>query len=167
MTWLHRPVAQTMAGMQQLELKIPPPVVALVLALVMGLALFFGPRPSVASAFRLPAAFIIALMGIGFSFAGLVAFRKAHTTVNPLQPEKASALVTSGVYRITRNPMYVGLLMLLLAWATFLSAIWSLAGPLVFYGYMNRFQIEPEERVLNKLFGEAFQAYTSQVRRWL
>ncbi len=153
--------------MIQLENKVPPPIVALVLALLMGLALFVGPQPNTSSVLRLPVAVGVALMGLAFSVAGLVAFRRAHTTVNPLQIDKASSLVTSGVYRITRNPMYVGLLLVLLGWATYLAAIWSLAGPLAFYGFMNRFQIEPEERVLNRLFGEAYQAYCGRVRRWL
>ncbi len=153
--------------MSKLELKIPPPAVALLLALLMGVAWHFSPQSGATSAFRLPVAIAVALMGIGFSAAGLVAFRKARTTVNPLQPEKASSLVTSGVYRITRNPMYVGMLCVLLAWATYLLTIWALAGPLAFYVYMNRFQIKPEERVMNRLFGEAYQAYCGRVRRWL
>lgn len=153
--------------MPNLELKIPPPAVALLLAMSMGVAWYFSPQSGVTSALRLPVAIAVALMGLGFSVAGLVAFRRASTTVNPLQPDRASSLVTAGVYRITRNPMYVGFLLVLLAWATYLSAIWALAGPLAFYVYMNRFQIEPEERVLNRLFGQAYEAYCLRVRRWL
>lgn len=153
--------------MPNLELKIPPPAVALLLAMSMGVAWYFSPQSGVTSALRLPVAIAVALMGLGFSVAGLVAFRRASTTVNPLQPDRASSLVTAGVYRITRNPMYVGLLLVLLAWATYLSAIWALAGPLAFYVFMNRFQIEPEERVLNRLFGQAYEAYCLRVRRWL
>ncbi len=153
--------------MPNLELKIPPPAVALLLAMSMGVAWYFSPQSGVTSALRLPVAIAVALMGLGFSVAGLVAFRRASTTVNPLQPDRASSLVTAGVYRITRNPMYVGFLLVLLAWATYLSAIWALAGPLAFYVFMNRFQIEPEERVLNRLFGQAYEAYCLRVRRWL
>ena len=84
-----------------------------------------------------------------------------------MKPEGTSSLVTSGIYRFTRNPMYVGLLFVLIAWAVFLSTPWLVIGPFVFVLYMNRFQIEPEERVLFRLFGTAFATYKGAVRRWL
>ena len=98
---------------------------------------------------RLVAAIAIALVGVTFSIAGVAAFRRAKTTLNPLKPGTSSSLVTSGVYRFTRNPMYVGLALGLLGWAVFLSSAWSLLGPLVFILYMTRFQIVPEERALS------------------
>jgi protein-S-isoprenylcysteine O-methyltransferase Ste14 len=101
------------------------------------------------------------------ALSGFVAFRHAKTTVNPLSPANSSSLVTSGIYRFTRNPMYVGLALVLLAWALFLSSPWSLLGPLVFVLYINRFQIVPEERILSGIFGEAYSAYRTKVRRWL
>ena len=116
---------------------------------------------------RAAAAIAFALAGIGTAVAGFVAFRRAKTTVNPLKPETSSSLVTSGVYRLTRNPMYVGLALVLLAWAVFLSCAWALPGPVVFILYMNRFQIGPEERVLSGIFGAAYSAYQAKVRRWL
>ena len=79
----------------------------------------------------------------------------------------AESLVCTGVYRLTRNPMYVGLLLLLIAWAIYLSSAWALLGPLAFVQYMNRFQIGPEEKVLEELFGDAFSRYRQKVRRWL
>jgi protein-S-isoprenylcysteine O-methyltransferase Ste14 len=109
----------------------------------------------------------IALMGIAFSGAGVLAFRRARTTVNPTRPEEATRLVRSGVYRITRNPMYVGLSCLLVAWAVFLSSLWALLGPLAFVLYIGRFQITPEERALAKLFASEYAAYRAEVRRWL
>ncbi len=84
-----------------------------------------------------------------------------------LQPERTSALVTTGVYRITRNPMYVGLLLGLLAWAAGLSSPVSLAGPVAFIMAINRFQIEPEEKALLAKFGPEYETYKSAVRRWL
>jgi protein-S-isoprenylcysteine O-methyltransferase Ste14 len=113
------------------------------------------------------AAAAIALAGIAFSAAGVLAFRRARTTVNPTRPEEATQLVRSGVYRITRNPMYVGLACLLVAWAVFLSSPWALLGPLAFVLYIGRFQIAPEERALAKLFGSDYSAYQAEVRRWL
>jgi protein-S-isoprenylcysteine O-methyltransferase Ste14 len=121
----------------------------------------------VPSALRLAAAAAIALVGIGFSAAGVLAFRRARTTVNPTTPEKATALVSSGAYRITRNPMYVGLAWVLVAWAVFLSSGWALLGVVAFVLYIGRFQIAPEERALAQLFGSEYAAYRARVRRWL
>jgi protein-S-isoprenylcysteine O-methyltransferase Ste14 len=109
----------------------------------------------------------IAAAGIATALSGALTFRRAHTTVNPMKPESASALVNWGMFSVTRNPMYLGLLLALTAWAIFLS------NPLAFFFlpafvlYMNRFQIAPEERALTSLFGKDFDAYRSRVRRWL
>jgi protein-S-isoprenylcysteine O-methyltransferase Ste14 len=84
-----------------------------------------------------------------------------------MKPASASSLVSSGVYRITRNPMYVGVLLVLVAWATFLAAPLALPGPLAFVLYIGRFQIAPEEAVLGKLFGAEYAEYKAKVRRWL
>lgn len=84
-----------------------------------------------------------------------------------MQPGKASALVTGSVYRLSRNPMYVGLALLLAAWAVYLSMLWPFLGPVLFVLYMNRFQIGPEERVMRGKFGEDYAAYAARVRRWL
>lgn len=153
--------------MPSLELRIPPPVVAALVAVVMwGLAAFqpvFHLPPPV----RQSAVAALVVAGMAFDVLGLVAFLRAKTTVNPLTPGKASALVTQGIYKFTRNPMYVGLVLLLTAWACHLSALWPLVGPVLFVRYINRFQIAPEERVLQALFGEAYAAYAARVRRWL
>ena len=84
-----------------------------------------------------------------------------------MTPASASSLVTSGVYGVTRNPMYVGLLFVLVAWASLLAAPWTLIGPLVFVAYISRFQIAPEERALSTIFGDAYSQYRTRVRRWL
>ncbi|MEB0160908.1 isoprenylcysteine carboxylmethyltransferase family protein, partial [Pseudomonas sp. AH2 (2023)] len=91
---------------------------------------------------------------------------RSRTTVNPLRPDKAAALVSGGVYRVTRNPMYVGMMLLLVAWAVYLDSAWVLAGPVAFVAYITRFQIAPEERVLRAKFAD-FDAYAARVRRWL
>jgi len=105
--------------------------------------------------------------GAAFDLSGLLAFRASRTTINPLQPQRASALVVGGVYRFTRNPMYVGMALFLLAWAVYLSAVLPFLGPLLFALYITRFQIQPEERVLKALFGAGYLAYAARVRRWL
>jgi protein-S-isoprenylcysteine O-methyltransferase Ste14 len=127
----------------------------------------FTPHIQLQSVARVLAAATIALVGAAFTIAGIVSFRRAKTTVSPLKPESASSLVSSGVYTITRNPMYVGLLSLLVAWAVFLSSPLALVGPLAFFLYIGRFQIAPEERALSNLFGSEYANYRARVRRWL
>lgn len=99
--------------------------------------------------------------------AGVIEFHRARTTVNPLRPEAASAFVVSGIYRVTRNPMYVGMAIVLLAWAIYLSHPLSLLGVVAFVAYIQRYQIAPEEKALRALFPGAFEAYSREVRRWL
>jgi protein-S-isoprenylcysteine O-methyltransferase Ste14 len=155
------------AMMQALELKIPPPVVALLIAGVMwGIALI-APSIQVQGFVRLAVAAAISLAGGVISLAGAISIRRAGTTVNSMKPGTTSSLVCSGIYRVTRNPMYVGLLFVLVAWAIFLSSAWALLGPLAFVPYLNRFQIAPEERALAAMFGADYAAYKSKVRRWL
>lgn len=150
-----------------LELKIPPLLVvgfcaALLWAaarLLPGLSFRFPGTPIVAS--------LLAVSGAMMSIAGVIAFRLAHTTVDPRYPEKSTALVSHGIYRHSRNPMYVGFLLLLAAWAVHTSLVAGLLILPAFVLYMNRFQIVPEERILRATFGKAFGRYERSVRRWL
>lgn len=152
--------------MQWLEHKIPPPVVGLLCALGMWAA---APAPDWGSLGLLHGALALVLVGagLGFDVLGLLAFRRAKTTLNPLTPDKASSLVATGVYRITRNPMYLGLALVLSGW-TVLLAYWpAIAGPVVFMAFITRFQIVPEERVMAAKFGDDYARFCQQVRRWL
>lgn len=153
--------------MNSLELRIPPPAVALLAAVAMWFISRFAPLLDVPRNLSILAAGTIALAGVAVALAGVITFRRAGTTIHPHKPQETSALVSSGIYRISRNPMYVGLLLVLVAWSVFLSSVWSLAGPFAFVLYISRFQILPEERVLAAKFGGAFAAYKSEVRRWL
>lgn len=150
-----------------LEHRIPPPVIVVLVALAMWAVSRADPPWQSPEAVRIGIAVALAVAGIGFDFAALVSFRRARTTVNPLKPEQATALVTSGVYRVTRNPMYVGMALLLCAWAAYLWTPWALPGPVAFVAYITRFQIIPEERALVARFGETFESYARSVRRWL
>lgn len=116
---------------------------------------------------NLALAVVIAVIGLAIDVAGLVEFRKARTTMNPMRPDAASALVRGGVFRWTRNPMYLGMAIVLLGWAIYLAHPLSLLGIPCFIAYLNRFQIAPEERVLERRFGAEFLAYRESVRRWL
>lgn len=149
-----------------LETRIPPPVVGLSVALLMWAISSWWPA-AFASVWQLPLALMLVALGAGLDLAGLWAFRRAHTTINPLKPHRTSTLVSSGVYRVTRNPMYLGMLCLLLAWAAYLGQPWNLLGPLGFAAYITRFQIVPEERAIRARFGPEFDAYCARVRRWL
>lgn len=126
-----------------------------------------GPQFVLAPILKQASVVLLIAAGAVFDLLGLIAFHQSRTTINPLRPERTSALVTSGIYRITRNPMYVGMAFLLLAWAFYLSALLPFAGVPVFMLYITRFQIKPEERVLEKRFGDEFRAYAARVRRWL
>jgi len=108
---------------------------------------------------------LIAALIIGLP--AVLGFRRAKTTVNPLKPDAASALVVRGVYRWTRNPMYLAMLLLLIAWVCIVSNWAALAMLPLFVAYLNRFQIGPEERALQARFGAEFESYRRQVRRWL
>lgn len=152
--------------MQALELKIPPPVVALIAAYLMWMfsrVLPFG--------FRVPAgtwmAVFFALAGPTVAIAGVVSFRRAKTTVNPMRVSAASSLVTGGVYARTRNPMYLGLLLVLVGWSIYLANAAAFLVLPLFDAYIGRFQIAPEERALQGIFGEAFRSYMSTTRRWI
>jgi len=153
--------------MQAFENKIPPPIVAALFAAAMwGLSLT-GPTFDLTLVARSLAIALALSTGAFFCLAGVLSFKKAATTVNPLKPETASSLVNTGIYKVTRNPMYVGFTLFLIAWAIYLSSLWVFLGVVGFILYINRFQIVPEERALVKIFGSEFTSYQSKVRRWL
>lgn len=153
--------------MATLRLQIPPVVVMSFFGALMWLLT----RVTRTLEVDLPLRWIIAigflLAAVVVCVAGVMTFRIAKTTVNPRHPQNTSALVTTGIYRMTRNPMYLGMLLLLVALAAALANPVSLAGPVGFVFYMNRYQIAPEETVLTNLFGETYQSYCRSVRRWI
>ncbi|WP_198149773.1 methyltransferase family protein [Colwellia sp. MT41] len=107
------------------------------------------------------------LAGVFFALSGAISFRLAKTTVNPLKPDTASSLVTSGVYQFTRNPMYVGFVALLFVWASHLGSAWGIALIALYIVYIQRFQIVPEERALVAIFKVEFSDYKAKVSPWL
>ena len=109
----------------------------------------------------------LALIGTLTCVTGVVSFRRAKTTVNPMKPNSTSSLVILGIYKYTRNPMYLGFVLVLLGWAAFLSNLAALALLAAFVLYLNRFQIMPEEHVLDSLFPHDYPAYRARVRRWI
>lgn len=132
----------------------------------MWLATLFVPDSSVSLKIRLLMAFLWCVFGAIVALVGVAQFRRASTTLQPI-PEQATALVTDGIYRHTRNPMYLGMACVLVGFACFLGSIWQLFGVLAFVVYLTRFQIIPEERVLSKKFPEVYADYKQKVRRWI
>ena len=152
--------------MNALELKVPPVAVFLIVMVLMYLANAYLPSLPLLSIGKWVAGVLFVVSGI-VGLSGVYAFRQARTTVNPTKPERASRVVCSGIFRISRNPMYLALLLLILAYAVWLqNSVTLLAAPL-FVLYMNRFQILPEERVLERIFGQDYLAYKQKVRRWI
>ncbi|MGL4379701.1 MAG: methyltransferase family protein [Vibrio sp.] len=153
--------------MRNLQLKVPPVAVFLVaLSLIHLSARWFSsltlglPFPNVIMALCLCMAGFLGL-------AGIMEFRRYKTTVNPLAPDLAVTVVDSGVFALSRNPMYLALLLLLLGLAYWQQNALSLVISAGFVMYMNHYQIEPEERILHAKFGEVYLNYTQRVRRWL
>jgi len=153
--------------MHALKLTIPPPAVALLMAAFMWLVAHATPSFACGLPAHRAIAGCLAVAGVLTAILAVVSFRRAGTTLNPLKPENTSALVTSGIYTMTRNPMYLGLLLVLLGWAVSLSNVLAFAFLPAFIVYMNRFQIRHEEDALRSMFGEDFLAYKARVRRWL
>jgi protein-S-isoprenylcysteine O-methyltransferase Ste14 len=153
--------------MPRLELRVPPPLAAAVTAALMGAVALGVPSAAVAVPARLTLALAVAALGGCVAVAGVLAFRRHRTTINPLKPERASSLVVTGIYRHTRNPMYLGILLALAGWGVFLAnalaALWLPA----FAVYLGKYQIGPEERALAAKFGAEFERYAQSVRRWI
>ncbi|ENL6833782.1 isoprenylcysteine carboxylmethyltransferase family protein [Pseudomonas aeruginosa] len=153
--------------MNWLEHRVPPPLVAIVFGALMWLISPQVPGIDVTASGHIAVSVTVLVVGVTVCLAGVLSFWFARTTVNPLRPETASALVSSGIYRYTRNPMYLGFAIVLVAWSIYLASPIALLGVAGFMLYMTRFQIGPEEEALANLFGQDFSTYRTRVRRWL
>lgn len=151
--------------MKWLELKIPP----LVIAFVFGVLIWIMPTPYKIdnTIFSYGASIILFSIGSIISILGVWEFKKQKTTVNPMNPQDCNSLVIKGIYKYTRNPMYLGFLFWLLSLGLFFRNPISIFIIIIFVAYMNTFQIVPEERVLQEKFGEEYLEYNKCVRRWL
>ena len=153
--------------MKALELKVPP----VILTLLFGAAMWAVSRVLPSGYFAFPGKVllfaVVLIAGIVIALMGVLAFRRAGTTVDPRTPHQTTTLVVNGVYRHTRNPMYLGFLMILAAWWLYLGSVFAALLLPLYVLYMNRFQIKPEERNMRDLFGDQFNHYVERVRRWL
>lgn len=150
-----------------LENRIPPPIVMVVTGLAMWALSWVTSTVHISAGIRCGVVGVLLVFGVSVAGLAVSSFRRAGTTINPVKIDSASSLVTTGIYAFTRNPMYVGLATLLVTLAALLSNAWLLLGPLFFVLYITRFQIIPEERVMQAKFGSAYDAYKARVRRWL
>lgn len=153
--------------LDRLNCLIPPPIIFALAAAAMWYAARITGRLAMPPSVRhLGIAVFLAISAV-LGLSGIFFFRRAKTIINPHKPDLTSTLVTNGIYRFTRNPMYLGLVAALIAWAFHLSSPLPLLGPFLFAAYIARFQILPEEYALAKKFGDHFQDYKRRVRRWI
>ncbi|WP_273567227.1 methyltransferase family protein [Maribacter halichondriae] len=149
-----------------MELKLPPIVILFAFAGGMYVLDRFLPFGDFDFFGRIYLKGFLLISAVVVSVIPLLQFFKSKTTADPTKPDKASSLVTGGIYAFTRNPMYLAMLLLLLAWGLNLGNAFNVLLAAGFVGYMNRFQIVPEEQALLQIFGKEYQQYLVKVRRW-
>ena len=146
-------------------LKIPPPLLVLVLVVSnyfssKTIDLILLPNQNLIS-------FIIFLFGMLILINPIFKFIKSRTTIDPIKFKKVNKLITSGIYKYSRNPMYLGLLMIVISTSIFYFNIFSITTPILFYFWINRFQIKREEIFLSEKFGKEYLLYMNKTRRWI
>lgn len=150
-----------------MELKVPPLAQVLVISIgMLSISILLPSFEVLIPAGRLVGS-ILMIVGATLAIAGVLEFRRCKTTVDPRYPNNSERLVCAGVFRLSRNPMYLGMLIILLGWSVYLANLVSSVLLPVFVFYMNQFQIKPEEKILSEKFGSRFDRYCSEVRRWV
>ena len=149
-----------------MRLVIPPPVQGVIAAILMWAIAKFVPALNTPFNGSLNLALVVGAFGLAMEFVALFMFLRAKTTVSPLSPQKTETLVVNGLYKYSRNPMYLGLAFLLIAYAIWLSNPLSTLVILGFVWWITKFQIEPEEEILQEKFGNEFIEYQNRVGRW-
>ena len=153
--------------MSRLELKIPPDVVCVLVVALMWLASMRTPRLNLPSPIRVGVTVGLTVTGIWLMVGARILLDQAKTTWRPMIPGRSTSLVSTGVYRLSRNPIYLGMLLVMLGLGVALASPAALAISAVFVLYLDRFQIGPEERVLSAILGREYLDYLASVRRWL
>ncbi len=146
--------------------KIPPPVILLISGLAIWLLKNIAPLP-IPYSIRAILGTLFIIFGFGLDLVGLLEFRKFQTTMNPLKPENASKIVQTGIYSKTRNPMYLGMVFVLIGWSIISKASFGILIIPMFIKYIETFQIKPEEEILSSQFGVEYDNYRSKVARWI
>ena len=148
-----------------METKIPPPLVTL----VFGMSIYFSREmfPAIEIQYSLYLGIFLLLSGFFILVSAVRLFRKDKTTVNPLSPEQATKLVTDGIFKYSRNPMYLGMAIVLSSIAVFFNLLGGIILIALFCAYITKFQIIPEERAMRDLFSDDFDKYIKETRRWV
>lgn len=153
--------------MNTLELKIPPLLLVLIFATLMWLCSHYLQINLLQENLAIVLFTFFEVLGLTIILLGVFTLKKLQTTVNPTKPETTSSLVKVGIYAITRNPMYLGMMCCLTGWALYLANPITVIFIVGFIYYLNRFQIEPEEKILTNIFKQEFIDYCASVRRWI
>lgn len=148
-----------------MKLKLPPPILFLFGVAVIACLPTFPPVFS--GIVRIGLCSALSVIGAIFASAGFFAFIRQKTTLSPQSPEQSTTLITTGIFRISRNPMYLSLVVWLVAWSIWCESPLGIIVILLFVLYLNRFQIKPEEQALERKFGRTFLQYKQSVRRWI
>lgn len=150
-----------------MKLRIPPLLQAAFCALISWALAALAPQASILLSWLSHVAIGMLVIGLAILLAAVFDFSRNETTVNPLEPQQAQKLVDSGLFRFTRNPMYLGMALVLFAWALYLANALAIIGPVLFVASITVLQIKPEEEALGKIFGQDYSDYRKRVRRWL
>jgi len=150
-----------------MELKVIPVLQVLIAMALMTLLSYYFPALHYSAALSIIVAILLLFIALVIAFFAIYSFKKHKTTVNPTKPETSSEVVNSGIYQYSRNPMYLAMLLALIAYACYLENPLNFTVCGLFIGYITRYQITPEERMLTKLFGQDYRDYKASVRRWL
>ena len=152
-------------GVSRLELKIPPDVVWVLVAGLMWLASLRTPKLDLPSPIRIGLAVVLTVVGIWFMVSARASLEKANTTWRPMSPGQTKSLVSSGVYRASRNPIYLGMLLVMLGFAVALSSLAALSGVVCLRSLHRPLPSQPEERALSSVLGDEYLDYRARVRR--
>ena len=150
-----------------LENRVPPPLVVVLIGVAMAVIAWSTLAVEMTNLLRLGVGGVVIALGVLLVVQGARTFWRNETTIDPVALERASTLVTTGLFRLSRNPMYVGFAVVLVGWPVCLAAPWALFVPVGFIFFTDRFQITPEERVMWAKFGRAYDDYRARVRRWV
>ncbi|MDO4251075.1 MAG: isoprenylcysteine carboxylmethyltransferase family protein [Moraxella sp.] len=147
-----------------LELKIPPVMLVMMTAFIMAVQAQFS-----VITIALPWQIAISVMALGMMIITMAVwqFKQAKTTVNPMTPNQSNKIVNTGIFSVSRNPMYLGMTIILIGVAIYLGELMAFIWVIGFVLYMTKFQIKPEERILSEKFGDEFKQYCQAVRRWI
>ena len=146
-------------------MKINPPMVAFLLMIKAIILHTLIPQPHLISKPYSYSGILLILAGLSLGAWALILFEKKKTTHKP--HEKPSALVTQGIFKMSRNPIYLGMFLILLGCAILLGTLTSFLAPIIFIFAISKYFVEKEEIILEKTFGIHYKRYKKSTRRWI